>query len=76
MKSAEHRFANLGVIGSDIEGVKKQIKQLKDFKDDVDPYMVKVESLNRLVLLSIIVYYVFVTNYFFDISIFLLTSGH
>jgi Fe-S-cluster formation regulator IscX/YfhJ len=27
--------------------VKRQIEQLKDFKADVDPHMVKVEALNR-----------------------------
>jgi hypothetical protein len=37
----------LGGIGTDIDAVKKQIKELSDFKGDVDPMMVKVEALNR-----------------------------
>ncbi|XP_050079927.1 dystonin isoform X42 [Anopheles maculipalpis] len=44
---AEDRFQKLGPLGSDIEAVKKQIEQLKHFKDDVDPHMVEVEALNR-----------------------------
>ncbi|XP_058116980.1 dystonin isoform X3 [Anopheles coustani] len=44
---AEERFQKLGPLGSDIEAVKKQIEQLKHFKDDVDPHMVEVEALNR-----------------------------
>ncbi|XP_055390517.1 dystonin isoform X45 [Condylostylus longicornis] len=44
---AEERFAGLGPIGSDIEAVKRQIEQLKHFKDDVDPHMVEIEALNR-----------------------------
>jgi DNA repair exonuclease SbcCD ATPase subunit len=47
LDKAEHRFANLGSVGSDIDAVKKQIEQLKHFKDDVDPHMVEVEALNR-----------------------------
>lgn len=41
----------MGPLGSDIDAVKKQIIQLKDFKDEVDPQMVKVEALNRSVWL-------------------------
>lgn len=47
LAKAEDRFAKLGPLGSDIEAVKKQIEQLKHFKDDVDPHMVEVEALNR-----------------------------
>lgn len=47
LAKAEDRFVNLGPIGSDIDAVKKQIEQLKNFKQDVDPQMVKVEALNR-----------------------------
>ncbi|XP_070505714.1 microtubule-actin cross-linking factor 1 isoform X15 [Chironomus tepperi] len=47
LNKAEDRFAHLGPIGSDIDAVKKQIEQLKHFKDDVDPHMVEVEALNR-----------------------------
>ncbi|XP_055645254.1 dystonin-like, partial [Toxorhynchites rutilus septentrionalis] len=47
LSKAEERFQKLGPLGSDIEAVKKQIEQLKHFKDDVDPHMVEVEALNR-----------------------------
>lgn len=47
LDKAEDRFGKLGPLGSDIDDVKKQIKQLKDFKNDVDPHMVEVEALNR-----------------------------
>jgi hypothetical protein len=47
LDSAEDRFASMGALGSDIDAVKGQIEQLKDFKADVDPHMVKVEALNR-----------------------------
>lgn len=47
LSKAEDRFAHLGPVGSDIDAVKKQIEQLRLFKDDVDPHMVEVESLNR-----------------------------
>lgn len=49
LERAEDKFANMGPLGSDIDAVKKQIAQLKNFKDEVDPQMVKVEALNRLV---------------------------
>lgn len=49
LAKAEDRFVHLGPIGSDIDAVKKQIEQLKRFKDDVDPHMVEVEALNRYV---------------------------
>lgn len=44
---AEDKFANLGPLGTDIDAVKRQIAQLKQFKSEVDPHMVKVEALNR-----------------------------
>lgn len=47
LDKAENKFASLGPLGSDIEAVKRQISQLKDFKHEVDPHMVKVEALNR-----------------------------
>ncbi|XP_021923220.1 dystonin isoform X2 [Zootermopsis nevadensis] len=47
LDSAEDRFASMGALGSDIDAVKRQIEQLKGFKADVDPHMVKVEALNR-----------------------------
>lgn len=52
LAKAEDRFVNLGPIGADIDAVKKQIEQLRRFKDDVDPYMVEVEALNRYVCTS------------------------
>jgi hypothetical protein len=50
LTKAEKRFKDLGPIASDIESIKGQMNQLHKFKDDVDPHMVKVESLNRSVL--------------------------
>jgi dystonin len=47
LAKAEKKFDNLGPVGSDIDQVKRQIAQLKEFKDEVDPWMIKVESLNR-----------------------------
>ncbi|XP_065222471.1 microtubule-actin cross-linking factor 1 isoform X5 [Planococcus citri] len=47
LDKAETRFSKLGPLGSDIDAVKRQISQLKQFKADVDPHMVKVEALNR-----------------------------
>ncbi|XP_076267566.1 dystonin-like protein short stop isoform X46 [Rhynchophorus ferrugineus] len=44
---AEKKFDKMGPLGSDIEAVKSQIDQLKNFKVEVDPHMVKVEALNR-----------------------------
>jgi DNA repair exonuclease SbcCD ATPase subunit len=44
---SEKKFDNMGAIGSDIATVKRQIDELKHFKDEVDPWMVKVEALNR-----------------------------
>merc|ERR1719411_1468799 len=48
LAKAEKKFDNLGPIGSDIDKVKRQIGELKDFEDEVDPWMIKVEALNRL----------------------------
>jgi hypothetical protein len=39
-------------LGTDIETVKQQIEQLKAFKAEVDPHMIKVETLNRYEKLS------------------------
>ncbi|XP_070851012.1 microtubule-actin cross-linking factor 1 isoform X47 [Drosophila suzukii] len=47
LTKAEDKFAHLGAVGSDIDAVKRQIEQLKSFKDEVDPHMVEVEALNR-----------------------------
>ncbi|XP_015906702.2 microtubule-actin cross-linking factor 1, isoforms 1/2/3/4 isoform X2 [Parasteatoda tepidariorum] len=47
LDSAEESFAALGPVGSDIEAVKGQIQQLQEFKQEVDPHMVEIESLNR-----------------------------
>jgi len=47
LAKSERNFDNLGPVASDIEAIKKQIDQLKNFKNEVDPWMVKVEALNR-----------------------------
>jgi len=47
LDGAERRFANLGPLVTDIKVVKNQIGELKNFKSDIDPQMVKVEALNR-----------------------------
>ncbi|XP_033358552.1 dystonin isoform X15 [Bombus vosnesenskii] len=47
LQEAEDKFSSMGLLGSDIDEVKKQIKQLANFKAEVDPHMVKVEALNR-----------------------------
>lgn len=47
LEKAEAKFEDLGAIAGDIDTIKKQINQLQKFKDEVDPHMVKVESLNR-----------------------------
>ncbi|GAB0086991.1 microtubule-actin cross-linking factor 1 [Sergentomyia squamirostris] len=47
LNAYEEKFKKLGPIGTDVDAVKKQIEQLKDFKNHVDPYMVKIDSLNR-----------------------------
>ena len=47
LEKAEDKFHNMRPLGSDIETVNDQIEQLKEFKAEVDPQMVKVEALNR-----------------------------
>ncbi|XP_059350792.1 dystonin-like isoform X4 [Daphnia carinata] len=47
LEKAENKFHGMRPLGSDIETVKEQIEQLKAFKAEVDPQMVKVETLNR-----------------------------
>ncbi|XP_017784158.1 PREDICTED: dystonin isoform X28 [Nicrophorus vespilloides] len=47
LERAEDKFGKMGPLGTDIDAVKKQIEQLKRFKSEVDPHMVKVEALNR-----------------------------
>ncbi|XP_022254698.1 microtubule-actin cross-linking factor 1-like [Limulus polyphemus] len=47
LDSAEEKFGSLGPVGSDIDSVKAQVKQLEEFKNEVDPHMVEVEGLNR-----------------------------
>jgi len=49
LDKAEAKLQGFGSIGADIDAVKKQVKEIKDFKNEVDPMMVKVESLNRYV---------------------------
>ncbi|XP_050356013.1 dystonin isoform X20 [Nymphalis io] len=52
LDKAEERFSRMGPLGSDIDAVKRQIAQLASFKQEVDPHMVKVEALNRLIFLQ------------------------
>uniref|UniRef100_A0A224Z7W8 Short stop n=1 Tax=Rhipicephalus zambeziensis TaxID=60191 RepID=A0A224Z7W8_9ACAR len=47
LDTAEQKFGSLGPVAADIDAVKAQIGQLRDFKREVDPHMVEVESLNR-----------------------------
>ena len=47
LAKSERKFDNMGAIGTDIATVKKQIDELRTFKDEVDPWMVKIEALNR-----------------------------
>ncbi|XP_046442948.1 microtubule-actin cross-linking factor 1-like isoform X3 [Daphnia pulex] len=47
LEKAEKKFHGMRPLGTDIETVKEQIEQLKAFKAEVDPQMVKVETLNR-----------------------------
>ncbi|XP_052759151.1 dystonin isoform X18 [Galleria mellonella] len=47
LDTAEDKFSRMGPLGSDIDAVKRQIAQLANFKQEVDPHMVKVEALNR-----------------------------
>ncbi|KAK5647774.1 hypothetical protein RI129_002666 [Pyrocoelia pectoralis] len=47
LNEAEKKFVKMGPLGTDIDAVKVQIEQLKHFKSEVDPHMVKVEALNR-----------------------------
>lgn len=47
LTTAEEKFERMGPLGTDIDAVKRQIEQLKKFKAEVDPHMVKVEALNR-----------------------------
>jgi type II secretory pathway component PulM len=53
LEKAENKFHNMRPLGSDIDTVKEQIEQLKAFKAEVDPQMVKVEALNRWVPTSL-----------------------
>ncbi|KPM10180.1 Microtubule-actin cross-linking factor 1-like protein [Sarcoptes scabiei] len=48
LDKAEDKFSRLGPIGADIDEVKRQINELKNFKNFVDPHMVDVEALNRM----------------------------
>nr|XP_046919081.1 microtubule-actin cross-linking factor 1-like isoform X6 [Dermatophagoides farinae] len=48
LDDAENKFDKLGPIAADIDEVKKQIQELKNFKNWVDPHMVDVEALNRM----------------------------
>jgi dystonin len=52
LEVAEKNFICMGTLGSDIEEIKKQIKELAKFKTEVDPHMVKIEALNRYAMFS------------------------
>lgn len=54
LDKAERKFEKMGPLGADIDAVKRQIDQLKNFKAEVDPHMVKVEALNRSVYFEIL----------------------
>lgn len=56
LDKAERKFEKMGPLGADIDAVKRQIDQLKNFKAEVDPHMVKVEALNRSVHFKIVNY--------------------
>ncbi|GIX80799.1 microtubule-actin cross-linking factor 1 [Caerostris extrusa] len=43
----EDKFSKFGAVSSDIDSVKGQISELKNFKTQVDPHMIEVEALNR-----------------------------
>jgi dystonin len=43
----EKKFNSLEAVTTDIPAIKKQIEELKTFKNEVDPWMVNVEALNR-----------------------------
>ena len=47
LDEVEGRFDALGPTGSDIDTVKRQMNQLRDFQSGVDSHVVKIEQLNR-----------------------------
>jgi len=47
LDKAERKFKGLGPIAVDIDAVKRQIRELKEFQNEVNPHMVEVEALNR-----------------------------
>ena len=47
MSTAEEKFDDLGPIAGDLNAIKDQIDHLKDFKNEVDPKHVDIESLNQ-----------------------------
>ncbi|XP_054709316.1 LOW QUALITY PROTEIN: microtubule-actin cross-linking factor 1, isoforms 1/2/3/4/5-like [Uloborus diversus] len=47
LDTVEERFTKLGAVATDITSVKEQISQLREFKLEVDPHMIEIESLNR-----------------------------
>lgn len=44
---SEHKFENLGPISTDIDTVKQQMMQLRDFKNEIEPHVVDIENVNR-----------------------------
>ena len=43
----ERKLDGLGPIAADIDAVKRQIRELNDFQNEVNPHMVEVEALTR-----------------------------
>jgi hypothetical protein len=51
LEKVDKKFHGMRTLGTDIETVKEQIEQLKAFKAEVGPQMVKVETLDRYTFL-------------------------
>jgi len=63
LEKAEEKFRGIRPLGTDIGMVKQQMEQLKAFKAEVDPHVIKVETPNRYENLS---FHVF--SYDFDLK--------
>ncbi|XP_054153654.1 microtubule-actin cross-linking factor 1, isoforms 1/2/3/4-like isoform X7 [Oppia nitens] len=47
LDKAEHKYESLGPIAGDIDTVKRQQRELKEFQHEVNQHMVEIEALNR-----------------------------
>lgn len=47
LETFEKKFNSLKPISSEIDAIKEQIEELKLLKNDTDPWMVKIEAMNR-----------------------------